>query len=426
LTIAASDLNSTRRLAKMSSNERSPLLSNGRRGSGVNESRSQPTVVQSLKSLLFYSPVNILLLAVPFSFISHFAHWGATATFITSFLSIVPLAGLLGEATEQVSLRLGQTLGGLLNATFGNAVEAIVGIVALSQNQLRIVQTSMLGSVLSNLLLVLGCSFWAAGKNYKEAKFRITAAQTNCSILMLSGATLIIPAAYHASNGGNKFPSNFSKEMAMAVLSGEADMPGPDISGLLIISRATAMILLAIYIFYLYFQLYSHAYLFEADESEEDEEPAKMNLYTAIAALLGVTVVTSFCADYLVDSIDEFSAKLGVPKVFIGIILIPIVGNAAEHLTAVWMAMKGKMEITIGVAIGSSIQISVGVVPILVLVGWAIGRDLTLYFENFETICLFLSVLLVNLVVNDGKSHYLEGIMLVSLYLVIAVAFWQI
>ena len=149
-----------------------------------------------------------------------------------------------------------------------------------------------------------------------------------------------------------------------------------------------------------------------------------MNLYTAVGALIAVTLVTAFCADYLVDSIDEFSSRLGVPKVFIGIILLPIVGNAAEHLTAVWMAMKGKMEITIGVAIGSSIQISVGVVPLLVLVGWAIGRDLTLYFENFETICFFLSVLLVNLVVNDGLSNYLEGIMLVALYIVIAVAFW--
>jgi Ca2+:H+ antiporter len=175
-----------------------------------------------------------------------------------------------------------------------------------------------------------------------------------------------------------------------------------------------------------------------------------MNLPAAVASLIGVTVVTAFCADYLVESIDEFSSKLGVPKVFIGIILLPIVGNAAEHLTAVWMAMKGKMEITLGVAIGSSIQIAVGVVPLLVLVSWAIGRELTLYFENFETICFFISVLLVNIVVGkrtlifqsssadsraehkpafqystgDGLSNYYEGMMLVSLYVVMAVAFW--
>lgn len=141
-------------------------------------------------------------------------------------------------------------------------------------------------------------------------------------------------------------------------------------------------ILLLMYFGYLYFQLHSHADLFEAMEDEESEsEEAKMNVWTAVGSLVAITVVTAFCADYLVDSIDEFSTKLGVPKVFIGIILLPIVGNAAEHLTSVWMAMKGKMEITLGVAIGSSIQIAVGVVPILVLVGWAMNRDLTLFFE---------------------------------------------
>ncbi|KAK9896636.1 calcium/proton exchanger [Cystobasidium minutum MCA 4210] len=414
----------------------------GRRNSHIHLSGQpgNPTYAESFKSLILYSPINILLLAVPFSFASHFAGWGATATFITSFLAIVPLAGLLGEATEQVSLRLGQTLGGLLNATFGNAVEAIVGIVALSQNQLRIVQTSMLGSVLSNLLLVLGMSFWAAGKNYKQAKFQVTAAQTNSGILMLAGATLIIPAAYHASSTAKKPPfvsipggGTLTKEALINLLTTGAtsiaddDVPGSDgdLKGLLVISRATAIILLLMYIGYLYFQLHSHADLFEAEIEEEAEaEVAKMNPVAAVISLIGVTLVTAFCADYLVESIDEFSERLGVPKVFIGIILLPIVGNAAEHLTAVWMAMKGKMEITLGVAIGSSIQIAVGVVPLLVLVSWAMGRELTLFFENFETICFFISILLVNVVVGDGLSNYYEGMMLVSLYIVMAVAFW--
>jgi len=437
----------------MSSSERSPLLGGngsnsnsnsaasatartGRRSSAGRRSSTalgsvdhQPSLLESFKNLFFYSYVNILLLAVPFSFVSHFAGWGATATFLTSFLAIVPLAGLLGEATEQVSLRLGQTLGGLLNATFGNAVEAIVGIVALQQNQLRIVQTSMLGSILSNLLLVLGCSFVAAGKNYKQAKFRVTAAQTNCSILMLAGATLIIPAAYHASNGDHKLHTQpIGKEATLAMLSGISENVfngGRDLSGLLVISRATSIILLLMYIAYLYFQLKSHADLFEAEAQEEAEtEEAKMNVWSSVIALVGITVVTAFCADYLVESIDEFSSKLGIPKTFIGIILLPIVGNAAEHVSAVWMAMKGKMEITLGIAVGSSIQIAVGVVPILVLAGWAMGRELTLQFGQFETVCLFLSILLVNLVSGDGLSNYLEGLLLVALYVIMAVAFY--
>merc|ERR1712093_902939 len=173
---AQSEYNS-KHFSVMPATERTSLLSNDHDG-GRN---GDPTTLQSLKNLLFFSPVNVLLVAVPLTFASHFAHWGATATFIISFLAIVPLAGLLGEATEQVSLRLGQTLGGLLNATFGNAVEAIVGIIALSQNQLRIVQTSMLGSILSNLLLVLGCSFFAAGFKFSETQFQVTAAQASAS-----------------------------------------------------------------------------------------------------------------------------------------------------------------------------------------------------------------------------------------------------
>ncbi|KAH8915855.1 calcium/proton exchanger [Atractiella rhizophila] len=434
-------------------------------------SHHTPTNLESIKALLFGSYFNVLLVFVPLSFVSHFARWGSTADFLISFCAIVPLAGLLGEATEQVALKLGQTLGGLLNATFGassslylhdesevesmsnagNAVEAIVGILALVKGELRIVQTSMLGSILSNLLLVLGCSFFAAGFYLPESNFQVTAAQASSSLMTLACITLIIPAAYHSSSlekrlneylrlGTNKTEPVHTTALVLQSLGTLGD-PGKDEiaiedpvtrQGLLAISRGTAIILLIIYIVYLWFQLKTHAYLFEAqkkkdedgEEIEEEEEEAKMNPVMSIVSLVVVTVLTSFCADYLVDSIDEFANSHGIPKAFIGIILIPIVGNAAEHLTSVWMAMKDKMEITIGVSVGSSIQIAVGVIPFLVLVGWVIGKDLTLYFENFETICLFISVILVNLLVQDGKSNYMEGVMLISLYVIIALAFW--
>ncbi|GAA5969996.1 hypothetical protein JCM11641_000224 [Rhodosporidiobolus odoratus] len=372
-----------------------------------------PNTLTSIRNFILSGYLNILLIAVPLSFASHFAGWGSTADFILSFIAIVPLASLLGDATEQCALKLGQTVGGLLNATFGNAVELIVGVLALKRGELRIVQTSLLGSILSNLLLVLGCSFLAGGIKFKEQTFQMTAAQASSSLMVLAVATLVIPAAYHANQIDGKGGLGVLEELGNKI----------DIGGLLKLSRGTAIVLLLCYASYLFFQLRSHAYLFE-DPSEHEEEEARMNIYTATGALVVVTVITSFCADYLVGAIDEFAQNYSIPKAFIGLILLPIVGNAAEHVTSVWMAAKGKMELTIGVAVGSSIQIAVGLIPILVLVGWAINQDLTLFFQNFETIVLFVSVLLVDILVSDGRSNYLEGLMLIALYIVIALAFW--
>ncbi|GEM11659.1 lipase/esterase [Rhodotorula toruloides] len=353
-----------------------------------------PDNVQSIKNILFSSWINILLIAVPLSFASHFAGWGSTADFIISFTAIVPLASLLGDATEQC-------------------------ILALIRGELRIVQTSLLGSILSNLLLVLGCSFLAGGLKFKEQTFQMTAAQASSSLMVLGCSTLVIPAAYRASQLDGSLDRDKDGPLNLLHDLGKKG----DISGLLKLSRGTAIILLVCYACYLLFQLHTHHYLYE-DPAEHEEEEIKMNIGTAIGALVVVTVLTSFCADYLVGAIDEFAQDYKIPKAFIGLILLPIVGNAAEHVTSVWMAAKGKMEITIGVAIGSSIQIAVGVIPALVIVGWIINQDLTLFFENFETIVLFISVLLVDILVSDGKSHWLEGAQLIALYLVIALAFW--
>ncbi|KAK1227802.1 hypothetical protein PQX77_009177 [Marasmius sp. AFHP31] len=316
---------------------------------------------------------------------------------------------LLGDATEQMSFSLGQTLAGLLNASFGNAVEIIVGVAALLRDEIVIVQNSMLGSILSNILLVLGCSFLAAGCKFSESNFQVTAAQASSSLMTLACITLIIPAAWNSV----KAPGG--------LLSEEDRM-----SGLLKISRGTAVLLLGVYIAYLYFQLYSHHHLFQAPEgeSEAEEETAEMNIVSAAIALLVVTIITSFCADYLVASIEEFAVRYRIPKPFIGLILLPIVANAAEHVTSIWMAMKGQMELAIGICVGSSIQIAAFVVPLLVIIGWISNHELTLFFANFETITFFVSVFLTNTLIQDGKSNYMEGLMLITLYLVIALAFW--
>ncbi|WVQ87416.1 calcium/proton exchanger [Cryptococcus gattii] len=343
----------------------------------------------STRYLLLGSWINVLLICVPLSFAAEAFDWSAAARFTTSFLAIVPLAKLLGDSTEQLSMKLGQTLGGLLNATFGNAVELIVAIAALRQDELDLVQRSLLGSVLSNLLLVLGMSFFAAGFFFYESTFQATAAQASSSLMTLACITLILPAAYHASEIDN------SSSLVGTLLGKEvSDLPDRSLKGLLLLSRGTSVILLLTYFGYLYFQLRTHSGLFEAETEEAEEmEVAEM---------------------------DQWSAGTWL---FIGLILLPLVGNAAEHVTSVWMACKGKMELTIGVSVGSSIQIAAGMIPLLVIIAWPLQKDLTLFFANFETIVLFVSVMLVNLLLQDGRSNYMEGVMLMSLYLVIALSY---
>lgn len=333
-------------------------------------------------------------------------------------MAIIPLAKLLGETTDQLSVKLGQTLSGLLNASFGNAVEIIIGIAALLNGELRLVQTSMLGSILSNILLVLGCSFLAGGFYHTEGSFNLTGAQASASLMTLSCITLVIPAAYASTtkSGLSELPCDIPDD--------KGGCPSP---GLLAISRGTAMLLLFVYCAYIVFQLYTHPQFFRLtspDEDEEEETCGHMNMMAASLSLLMATIVTAFCAEYLVASIEETAQRYHIPKAFIGVILLPIVGNAAEHVTSVWMALKNKYELTISICVGSSIQISALVIPLLVIVGWIVGQPLTLHFKNFETILLFVSVLLVSLLIMDGKTNYMEGLMLTTLYLVIALAFW--
>jgi len=436
--------------------EATPLL--GNRGTLSNFSSSfvahlkaegEPTWCQSL-SFFLGSWMNVFLPFIILSALSHYLDWDAGLQFAFSFIAIMPLAKLLGEATEQLSIKLGSTLGGLLNASFGNAVEIIVGVAALLRGELRIVQTSMLGSILSNLLLVLGMSFFAGGLVRNESRFPKTAAQTSASLMSLACITLILPAAYNAVKTVERYESihPFYKDHTP----GPSD---PGYRGLLVISRGTSILLLVVYVAYLIFQLKTHVELFEPPKTtgetqeshavqngnqnqgdvenqggriivqeEEEEEVAKMNMASAGVFLLVVTIITSFCADWLVASIETTSEKYSIPKPFIGLILIPLVANAAEHVTAVWMAVKDKMQLTIGISLGSSIQIASFVVPLLVIVGWMIGKDLTLFFDHFETVTLFVSVFLVNLLIQDGKSNYMEGLMLMVLYIVIAIAFW--
>ena len=270
--------------------------------------------------------------------------------------------------------------------------------MALRENQIRIVQSSMLGSILSNLLLVLGCCFLAGGFKKKEQSFNETVASTMSSLMAVASASLIIPATLYA---------------VMSLQRG-TDQDQTD-ANILILSHGTAIILLVLYVLYLFFQLKTHAYMFDEGEggkgsddleanggdgdqtNKKEPEKAKILSPTAAAvALVLITVCVAVCAEYLVDSIDSIVQTAHISKTFIGLILLPIVGNAAEHVTAVVVSVKDKMDLAIGVAIGSSMQIALLVTPFLVILGWIMGKDMTLHFETFETVVFFLSVLVVN------------------------------
>ncbi|KAI0395491.1 calcium/proton exchanger [Xylariaceae sp. FL0594] len=394
------------------------------------------------KATLLSSPINILLFAVPVGIVAGKMHWDPVAVFTINFFAIIPLAAVLSFATEQISVNLGEALGGLLNATFGNAVELIVSIIALRDRQIEVVKSSMIGSILSNLLLVMGMCFFFGGivnmrdenNQGTEQSFASITAQTTASLMTLSAASIILPGAlFMIVDKGHKGDTK-SQKITLSL------------------SRGTAILLLIIYVLYLWFQLRTHHNLFgsetagveagpaqvegaEADEernrtvtatdqASEGEDENVMSPWSAAGVLVVVTVLVAICADYLVESIDSLVERGGISRSFIGLILIPIVGNAAEHVTAVVVAVKNKMDLAMGVAIGSSIQIAIFVTPFLVVLGWIMDRDMDLHFETFETVAFGLSVLVVIYTVQDGKSNYLEGAMLMSLYIIIAIAFF--
>jgi len=359
-----------------------------------------------------------------------------TSIFLCNFIGIIPLAKLLGYATEEISLRTSETLGGLLNATFGNAVELIIGIMALKSGLVDVVKASMVGSLLSNLLLVLGMCFFLGGLKYKFQNYNTTSSNTSASLLVMTIFMIVLPVAFN--NEDAKKEDVMMREVKF--------------------SRYTSLIMLLIYGLYLIFQLKTHSRYFRSnnnnipifahtnsmeyeslsqqrrteeeaereEEIEEDPEEATISLSFAIILLTVVTLLISVCAEYLVDSIEGISQNWNVSPSFVGLILLPIVGNAAEHVTAISVALKNKMDLAIGVALGSSMQVSLMVIPLLVIVGWVIGVELTLVFSLFETVIIFVSVLIVNQLINDGKSNWLEGAMLLSAYCIIAIAYWLI
>ena len=358
------------------------------------------------------SKLNLLLIALPITlYFSYVAHDESLA-FVFSLLAIMPLAFLMGRATEEIALYTSESLGGLLNATFGNAAEMIIALLAIytaskaatgsdtEELMIGLVQASLIGSILGNLLLVMGLAFLWGGINFSEQKFSGTQVSSNGSLMMLAMIVLIIPTVFNSTVGG---------------VEGE--------EGVTQLSHVAAIVLLFLYGLFLYFQFKSHVDLF-ATEAHGHETP-EMSKRDAITLLVVATILVSWMAEILVHSVEYAASDegLGLPHLFIGVILLPLFGNAAEHFTAVVVAGKDKMDLSFAISMGSSTQIAVFVAPMMILVAWALNVPLTFEFGLLETVSAFLAVLIVNVIASDGKSNWLEGAMLLGTYVVLGAAF---
>lgn len=353
-----------------------------------------------------------LLIFVPISIAAHFLHWGALVVFITSALAILPLAAWMGTATEEISVVLGPSLGGLLNATFGNATELIIGLVALKAGLIDVVKASITGSIMGNLLLVMGLSMFLGGLRYKEQEFQPVVARVNASSMNLAVIAVLLPTMVNYTSPG-------IPETTMQILSG-----------------AVAVVLILVYGLTLLFSMKTHAYLYDAGIAEmepqelaeanlaPDEPPHEINLWLWVGVLFAATITVAIESELLVDTLEEATARLGLTALFTGVILVPIIGNAAEHATAVTVAMKNKMELSVSVAVGSSMQIALFVAPVLVLAGWIFGQPMDLNFNPFELVAVAVSVLIANSISSDGKSNWLEGTLLLAAYAVLGIAFY--
>jgi Ca2+:H+ antiporter len=349
------------------------------------------------------NPLNLLLVLIPVALLGRFLHWPALAIFAISGLAIVPLAKWMGTATEELSVHVGPGPGGLLNATFGNATELIIAIFALRAGLVDVVKASITGSIIGNLLFVLGLSLLLGGFRREKQEFNRTAAGINASQLTLAVIGLIIPAAfYYTLRTDDPARRNFLEQELSLVVAG---------------------LLIASYVFGLIFSLRTHKHLYAGEDGEE-MHGAAWSVRTGVIVLLAATAGVAVMSETLVHSLEEAVHVLGWTELFVGVILIPVIGNAAEHLTAVTVAMKNKMDLSLGIAIGSSTQIALFVAPVLVFVSLLFNNHMNLFFAPFELVVIGLSVLIVNLISNDGESNWYEGVQLLLAYAIVSIAFF--
>jgi len=347
----------------------------------------------------------ILLIFVPLSIAGSLLHWGGTVVFITACLAIIPLAAYMGEATEAIAVVVGPNIGGLMNATFGNATELILAYVALREGFIDVVKATITGSIIGNLLLVMGLSMFLGGLRFKEQEFQPITARLNASAMNLAVVAILLPTAVEFTSTGV----------------GEAVLQR--------LSVAVAAVLIFVYGLSLLFSMKTHTYLYDVgiagiEEESARESTAKPKIWFWSLILLIVTIAVAVESELLVASLEEATEQLGLTALFTGVILLPIIGNAAEHATAVTVALKNKMDLSVSVAVGSSMQIALFVAPVLVIMGYIIGQPMDLNFNPFELVAVVVAVWLANSISSDGRSNWLEGMLLLATYAILALAFF--
>ena len=370
--------------------------------------------MKRIRSLLIpENSLYILLIFLPIACYLEASHASPVSIFTTSCLAVIPLAGLMGKSTEQLAEHVGAGIGGLLNATFGNAAELIIAGIALHKGLHSVVKASITGSIIGNVLLVLGLSILVGGFKYSRQKFNRTTAGLSSTLLALSVVALIVPALFHwiADEKIRSGTITGGQELKL-----ERDL-----------SLEISVILILVYLLSLLFSLRTHRGLYAGETSTSHSQfPSKMGWSLTKSALvlllstLGVVVVSEF----LVGAVQATAVAWGMSEVFVGVIVVAIIGNAAEHSTAVLMALKNKMDLAINISVGSSIQVALFVAPVLVFLSYFFKNPMDLRFTPFEVLSVTISAAVVNLVAQDGKSHWMEGVLLLAVYLVIGMAFY--
>lgn len=424
---------STCNILKVRRQSRAPTMS----GNEVSMDQEQKTNLEGLKGI-FLSPICILLFCAPLGVASWFLKWGDNYTFWFNFFAMIPLAKILGDATEELSACLkNDMLCGLLNATFGNAVEMIITVALLQDHQYAVVKSTLLGSVLSNMLLVLGMSFFAGGLTSvkssesgdaelgdevgpaksimnKEQSFSEMGALSNTSMLLLSSFVLVLVTVF--------------KETVAAT-----GTPADTLTRVLKVSRYASIAVIVSYVASIIFQLVTHkdamADSGEDEGDDEDEEESSLSMGASLMLLFSSTCVVAGCSELLTNSLEGALEGSQIGEAFLGIVLLPIVGNACEHAAAIRFAMQDKAGLSVGIAIGSSVQIALFVTPLSVVMGWMLGdaddgSNMNLNFTPLDCAVLLLSVLVILSILVDGKANWLEGFLLCTAYVVVGFIYW--
>lgn len=373
-------------------------------------------------------PLYLLLLFVPVAAVLELAHASPSWIFATSAAAIVPLAGLMGRATEHLAEHMGPGPGGLLNASFGNAAELIIAFVALQRGLYDVVKASITGSIIGNVLLVLGLAIVVGGTRYERLRFNATAASTGATLLALSAVGLLVPAVFHRLVQGR--PEAHEQELSLEI----------------------ALVLFATYLLSLVFSLRTHKHLYAGQPGPVGMETgervpavargvgagASAGPATGAAAdahagwstrrsatvLLVATALVALMSEFLVGAVEHTAQAFGMTEVFVGVILVAIIGNAAEHSSAVLVAAKNQMDLALHIAVGSSIQVALFVAPVLLFASHLLGRPMDLVFTTFEVLAVAVSVAVLNMVSADGEANWLEGVQLLAVYLILALAFF--